>query len=316
MVRSRDVVQAEGLARPESVPTTRRPGRAPWRRGSGGAPAGSATWCCGDWVANRWRRCPVRWAWRSTGSKSGGSGPWLASSSAYRIGTASQWRRCSTRRSVTSGSCRWRSSCSASGPGPRSSASLWRCGGRDDARDDLRGDGAMFRHPAGVSGLGALALGALRAAGAGTPPGGRGAGAAGAAAEAIGRAAAGGDSRRSRAVPVPRRRPSHGPRTASDPGWDPSRPHAGAARHAGARTALPAPRASGHREDSRREGHHPGAQRDVGDGRRARIHARRRGGWIFAAVEHWNAECVGWHVCQVGSRFAALDPMAQGLERL
>ena len=41
-------------------------------------------------------------------------------------------------------------------------------------------------------------------------------------------------------------------------------------------------------------------------------------GWgcIFAAVEHWNAECVGWHVCKVGSRFAALDPMAQGLERL
>ena len=82
MVRSRDVVQAEGSARPESVPTTRRLGRAPWRRGSGGAPAGSATWCCGYCVANRWRRCPVRWAWRSTGSKSGGSGPWLASSSA------------------------------------------------------------------------------------------------------------------------------------------------------------------------------------------------------------------------------------------
>ena len=28
-----------------------------------------------------------------------------------------------------------------------------------------------------------------------------------------------------------------------------------------------------------------------------------------------NAECVGWHVCKVGSRFAALDPIAQGLER-
>ena len=39
-------------------------------------------------------------------------------------------------------------------------------------------------------------------------------------------------------------------------------------------------------------------------------------GWIFAAVEHWNAECVGWHVCKDGSRFAALDPIAQGLERL
>ena len=39
-------------------------------------------------------------------------------------------------------------------------------------------------------------------------------------------------------------------------------------------------------------------------------------GWIFAAVEHWNAECVGWHVCKAGIRFAALDPIAQGLERL
>ena len=91
-------------------------------------------------------------------------------------------------------------------------------------------------------------------------------------------AAAGGDSDRSRSVPVPRRRPSQGPRPASDPGRDPSRPHAGATRHAGARTALPTPRASGPREDPRREGHHPGAQRDVGDGRRAGIHARRRVG--------------------------------------
>ena len=39
-------------------------------------------------------------------------------------------------------------------------------------------------------------------------------------------------------------------------------------------------------------------------------------GWIFAAVEHWNAECVGWHVCKVGSRFAALEPLAQGLQRI
>ena len=38
--------------------------------------------------------------------------------------------------------------------------------------------------------------------------------------------------------------------------------------------------------------------------------------WTFAAVDHWNAECVGWHVCKVGSRFAALEPVAQGLERL
>ena len=38
--------------------------------------------------------------------------------------------------------------------------------------------------------------------------------------------------------------------------------------------------------------------------------------WIFAAVEHWNAECVGWHVCKIGSRFAALEPIAQGLARI
>ena len=38
--------------------------------------------------------------------------------------------------------------------------------------------------------------------------------------------------------------------------------------------------------------------------------------WTFAAVDHWNAECVGWHVCKVGNRFAALEPVAQGLRRL
>ena len=25
--------------------------------------------------------------------------------------------------------------------------------------------------------------------------------------------------------------------------------------------------------------------------------------WTFAAVDHWNAECVGWHVCKVGNPF-------------
>ena len=37
--------------------------------------------------------------------------------------------------------------------------------------------------------------------------------------------------------------------------------------------------------------------------------------WAFAAVDHWNGECVGWHVCKVGSRFAALEPVAQGLRQ-
>ncbi len=37
--------------------------------------------------------------------------------------------------------------------------------------------------------------------------------------------------------------------------------------------------------------------------------------WIFSAVEHWNAECMGWHVCKIGNRFAALEPIAIGLMR-
>ena len=39
-------------------------------------------------------------------------------------------------------------------------------------------------------------------------------------------------------------------------------------------------------------------------------------GWIFTAIEHWNAECVGWHVCKRGDRFAALQPISMSLARL
>ena len=39
-------------------------------------------------------------------------------------------------------------------------------------------------------------------------------------------------------------------------------------------------------------------------------------GWIFTAVEHWNAECLGWHVCKRGDRFAALQPISMGLAGL
>jgi len=38
-------------------------------------------------------------------------------------------------------------------------------------------------------------------------------------------------------------------------------------------------------------------------------------GWVFATIEHWNAECMGWHVCKKGNRFAALEPVAMALER-
>ena len=36
-------------------------------------------------------------------------------------------------------------------------------------------------------------------------------------------------------------------------------------------------------------------------------------GWIFVGVEHFNAECVGYHVCKEGTRYEALQPIAMGL---
>lgn len=38
--------------------------------------------------------------------------------------------------------------------------------------------------------------------------------------------------------------------------------------------------------------------------------------WVFWAVEHWNAECVGWHVTKKGDRFAALEPITMGIEKV
>ena len=49
--------------------------------------------------------------------------------------------------------------------------SRWRRGGRDDERNDLRDDGTALWSQAGVSHVGAVALGALRAAGACAAPG-------------------------------------------------------------------------------------------------------------------------------------------------
>jgi len=37
--------------------------------------------------------------------------------------------------------------------------------------------------------------------------------------------------------------------------------------------------------------------------------------WVFSAVEHFNFECVGWHVAKYGSRFAAMEPLKQGLTK-
>jgi len=38
--------------------------------------------------------------------------------------------------------------------------------------------------------------------------------------------------------------------------------------------------------------------------------------WFFGAIEHWNAECIGWHVCKRGDRFAALEPVSQGIANI
>ena len=56
-------------------------------------------------------------------------------------------------------------------PAQRSVASRWRRGGRDDERNDLRDDGTALWSHAGVSHVGEVALGALRAAGACAAPG-------------------------------------------------------------------------------------------------------------------------------------------------
>lgn len=37
--------------------------------------------------------------------------------------------------------------------------------------------------------------------------------------------------------------------------------------------------------------------------------------WIFSVAEHWNSECMGWHVCKTGDRFAALEPVTQAIKR-
>jgi putative transposase len=38
--------------------------------------------------------------------------------------------------------------------------------------------------------------------------------------------------------------------------------------------------------------------------------------WVFSVAEHWNTECLGWHVCKVGDRFAALEPVSQAVRRV
>ena len=38
--------------------------------------------------------------------------------------------------------------------------------------------------------------------------------------------------------------------------------------------------------------------------------------WVFTVAEHWNTECLGWHDCKVGDRFAALEPVSQAIRNV
>lgn len=38
--------------------------------------------------------------------------------------------------------------------------------------------------------------------------------------------------------------------------------------------------------------------------------------WGFIAVDHFNSECVGYHVCKEGTRFNALEPLRMGLDKI
>jgi transposase InsO family protein len=38
--------------------------------------------------------------------------------------------------------------------------------------------------------------------------------------------------------------------------------------------------------------------------------------WVFSAVEHWNAECVGMYVCKRGTRFNAVQPVLEGVQSI
>lgn len=38
--------------------------------------------------------------------------------------------------------------------------------------------------------------------------------------------------------------------------------------------------------------------------------------WFFGVIEHWNAECLGWHVTKKGDRFAAIEALTQSIENV
>jgi len=75
---------------------------------------------------------------------------------------------------------------------------------------------------------------------------------------------------------------------------------------------------SPHRRPQGKSAQHDGT---ITTGRPNEMWARRRAletvddgwVWVFSAVDHCDACCVGIHAVKTGNRFAALQPIAQGL---
>ena len=44
-----------------------------------------------------------------------------------------------------------------------------------------------------------------------------------------------------------------------------------------------------------------------------RFYTEREGGWFFGAIDHGIDELLGWHVAKLGDRWAALEPIRQGV---
>ena len=36
--------------------------------------------------------------------------------------------------------------------------------------------------------------------------------------------------------------------------------------------------------------------------------------WFFGIIEHWNSECLGWHLVKKGDRFAAIEALGQAVQ--
>ena len=124
------------------------------------------------------------------------------------------------------------------------------------------------------------------------------------------------DSARPGGIPLPGRRAPQGVGAAALRARTKSVSQAGASAHAGESTAVPLPGAQG--EPRAHNGtiitEAPNLMWGT-DG--TKVFTLDDGWvWVFAAVEHWNAECVGWHVSKHGDRYAALEPISQGLTSL